>query len=146
MKLWRKSKNQFSEESVIPPRIGLLWLLASVALVLFPHLLRQPALLSLFCLCVLAWRGLQLVRGWPAAGKLLRIVFTFVGFITVLRSYGTITGRDAGLALLTVMLCLKLLEMKTQRDTMVVIFIGYFLIIKNGFKIHPSIASLPYSP
>lgn len=129
MKLWRKSKNEFSEELLLPPPIGLLWLLGAITLVLLPHLLRQPVWLSLFCLGVLGWRGLQLLRNWPAANKWLRIFFTFVGFIAVLRSYGTITGRDAGLALLTVMLCLKLLEMKNQRDTMLVIFIGYFLVI-----------------
>ncbi len=129
MRLRQKSKNTFSEERVIPPRIGLLWLLGAVVLVLSPHLLRQPLWLSLFCLAVLGWRGFQLLRNWPAVNKWIRIFFTFAGFIAVLRSYGTITGRDAGLALLTVMLCLKLLEMKTQRDTMLVIFIGYFLVI-----------------
>ena len=46
-------------------------------------------------------------------------------------SYGRILGRDSGIALLVVMLALKLMEMATLRDAMVLIFIGYFLVITN---------------
>ena len=46
-------------------------------------------------------------------------------------TYGRILGRDSGIALLVVMLALKLMEMATLRDAMVLIFIAYFLVITN---------------
>jgi transglutaminase-like putative cysteine protease len=45
--------------------------------------------------------------------------------------YHTLFGRDAGVALLVIMIALKLMEMKTMRDFMVVIFLGYFLVITH---------------
>jgi transglutaminase-like putative cysteine protease len=51
--------------------------------------------------------------------------------IGVFLSYRTIFGRDAGVALLVVMLGLKLLETRTWRDAMLMSFLGYFLVITN---------------
>lgn len=49
----------------------------------------------------------------------------------VFLNYRTIFGRDAGVALLIVMLALKLLETRSQRDALIFIFLGYFLIVTN---------------
>ena len=46
-------------------------------------------------------------------------------------NYRTIFGRDAGVALLVVMLALKLLETRVLRDAMLLIFLGYFLVVTN---------------
>jgi hypothetical protein len=46
-------------------------------------------------------------------------------------TYGTLFGRDAGVALLVVMLTLKLLEMASLRDAMIVIFLSYFVVLTN---------------
>jgi transglutaminase-like putative cysteine protease len=54
-----------------------------------------------------------------------------VASLAVGLNYGTLIGRDAGVALLILMLSLKLLELKVQRDVMVFVFLGYFLVVTN---------------
>lgn len=115
-----------------------LWLLGALTVVLLPHLLRLPPWLIPFCLALLGWRlGMEL-RGWSLPGRWLRLLLTLLGIALVLASYRTLLGRDAGLALLTVMLCLKLLETRSLRDAMLIIFLGYFL-IAGGFLFSQSI-------
>ncbi len=107
------------------------WLLLSLALVTAPHVERLPWWTTLLALILFAWRiylalyGLHLPRKW----LLLAIAAGTLGGIYI--SYGRILGRDSGITLLVVMLALKLMEMATLRDAMVLIFIAYFLVITN---------------
>ena len=116
----------------VPPLSGRLWLLGALAVVLAPHLLRLPLWLSPLCVLLLIWRGAVELRGWPLPGRWWRLLLTLLGIAAIIVHYRTLLGRDAGLALLTVMLCLKLLELRTRRDAMVVTFLGYFL-VAGGF-------------
>jgi protein-glutamine gamma-glutamyltransferase len=107
------------------------WLLGSLALVTAPHAERLPWWITLLVIMLFAWRayvgvgGLALPRKWV----LILIAAGTLGGIYI--SYGRILGRDSGIALLVVMLALKLMEMATLRDAMVLIFIAYFLVITN---------------
>lgn len=126
------------EDSFIPPMAGRLWLLLALTLVAIPHLMRQPIWLSAACLGVIGWRLLRDFNGWSLPGRVLRLVLTLLAIAAILLAYRSILGRDAGTALLTVMLCLKLIEMRSLRDAMVVIFLGYFLAV-SGFLFSQSI-------
>ena len=112
-----------------PRHIG--WLLLALIMVTAPHVERIPWWITLLATMLLAWRlyitlhGLQLPRKW----LLLLVAAGGLGGIYI--SYGRILGRDAGVALLVIMLALKLLEMATLRDAMILIFICYFLVITN---------------
>ena len=112
-----------------PRHIG--WLLLSLAMVTAPHVERLPWWVTLLALTLLAWRiyvalyGLKLPRKW----LLLLIAIGAMGGIYI--SYGRILGRDSGVTLLVVMLALKLMELATLRDAMILIFIAYFLVITN---------------
>jgi len=107
------------------------WLLLSLAMVAAPHVERMPWWVTLLATTLMAWRayialyGLTLPRKW----LLLAIAAGALGGIFI--SYGRILGRDSGVTLLIVMLALKLMEMATLRDAMVLIFIAYFLVITN---------------
>jgi transglutaminase-like putative cysteine protease len=107
------------------------WLMLSLALVTAPHVERLPWWVTLLAVTLFAWRiylalyGLKLPRKW----LLLAIVAGALGGIYI--SYGRILGRDSGVTLLVVLLALKLMEMATLRDAMVLIFIAYFLVITN---------------
>lgn len=103
------------------------WLLAAIALAIAPHTPRLPAWISLLCLGVGAMRLIQ-VR-LPA--RWLLIILAAATAAGIYASYHTLLGRDAGVALLVAMLALKLLESRTLRDSMVVIFISYFLVITH---------------
>lgn len=120
------------------PLHGRLWLLGALAAVLLPQLLRLPLWFSPYCLALLGWRLAIDLRGWPLPKRWLRLALTFIGVGAVLLGYRTLFGPDAGLALLSVMLCLKLLELRTLRDAMLVIFLGWFL-VAGGFLVDQSI-------
>lgn len=121
-----------------PPAIGRYWLLGALVLVLLPHLLRFPLWLAGGCAALLGWRLLHELRGWPLPGRGVRWLLTLLGIGLVLLAFRTVIGRDGGVALLAVMLCLKLLEIRTLRDAMIAIFIGYFLVI-SGFLFSQSL-------
>ena len=107
------------------------WLLGSLTLVAAPHAERLPWWIIILVAMLMLWRGyaalyaLRLPRQW----LLLLIAAGALGGIYI--TYGRILGRDSGIALLMVMLALKLMEMATLRDAMVLIFIAYFLVITN---------------
>ncbi|MEE8221915.1 MAG: DUF3488 and transglutaminase-like domain-containing protein [Nitrosomonadaceae bacterium] len=107
------------------------WLLASIAMVLAPHLLRLPPWASLLCVAVVLWR---LYIAWhslhlPPRWLLLMLSFTVVGGTFL--NYGTIFARDSGVTLLALLTAMKLMEMYSQRDAMIVVFLGYFIVITN---------------
>jgi transglutaminase-like putative cysteine protease len=129
---------QQSEQTLTPPYAGRIWLLGALFLVTVPHLVRMPAWLSISCLVVFTWRLLHELRGYDLPGRLLRYLLVFIGIGSVAAFYHTIVGQQAGVALLTVMLCLKLLELHTMRDAMLALFIGYFMVIA-GFLFSQSI-------
>lgn len=107
------------------------WLLASIAMVLAPHLLRLPPWASLLCVALVLWR---LYIAWhslhlPPRWLLLMLSFTVVGGTFL--NYGTIFARDSGVTLLALLTAMKLMEMYSQRDAMIVVFLGYFIVITN---------------
>lgn len=121
-------------------RLAWLWLVGGLALVVAPHLLRLPPWLGLVCVAAIGWRLLRDLRGWALPGPWLRLVLTVGGISAVFVSYGTLLGPEPGVALLAVMLCLKLVEMRGLRDATVVILLAYFL-VATGFLFSQSIAN-----
>ncbi|MFO7592531.1 MAG: DUF3488 and transglutaminase-like domain-containing protein [Pseudomonadota bacterium] len=127
-----------SEQTLTPPLTGRLWLLGALFLVTLPHLERMPLWFSAACLFVLGWRLLHELRGYALPGRLLRYVLIFIGIAAVAGIYRGLLGQQAAVALLTLMLCLKLLELHTMRDAMIALFIGYFMVV-SGFLFSQSI-------
>ncbi|MBM3359021.1 MAG: DUF3488 domain-containing protein [Betaproteobacteria bacterium] len=109
----------------------LLWLLLALAMVAAPHAARMPWWITGLVAMLATWR-MYLGYGrlaLPSRWLLLLIVITAT--IGVYLNFRTIFGRDAGVALLVVMLGLKLLETRSLRDAMLLSFLGYFLVITN---------------
>jgi transglutaminase-like putative cysteine protease len=117
------------EKQLLPSLTGKLWLLAALFMVLLPHLLRMPPWLSLLCVALFGWRLAHELKGWALPRRTLRWLLTFVAFVLVALQFKSVVGRDAGVALLSVMLCLKLLELRSLRDAMTTLYISYFLVI-----------------
>jgi transglutaminase-like putative cysteine protease len=107
------------------------WLTLSFALVAAPHAERLPWWVTLLVGALTAWRLYLARTRLPLPPRILLVLI--VAGITggVYLHYATLFGRDAGVALLVVMLALKLLEMRTSRDAMLLIFLSYFLVITN---------------
>ncbi|MCP4984148.1 MAG: DUF3488 domain-containing transglutaminase family protein [Gammaproteobacteria bacterium] len=93
-----------------------------------PHFLHLPVWVSLIVVVSLVWRCLQnhgKIRELP---KWLLIPLVLFGGVGVFAEYWTVVGRDAGLALLTVMASFKFLESRRHRDVLILVFLCYFLI------------------
>lgn len=126
------------ERSLAPPILGRQWLLGALFLVSIPHLIRMPWWFSALCLAVFAWRLLHELRGYDLPGRLVRYLLVFLGVLAVGTAYHTFIGQEPGVALLNLMLCLKLLELRTMRDALIALFIGYFMVL-GGFLFDQSI-------
>ncbi|HEV7822349.1 MAG TPA: DUF3488 domain-containing protein, partial [Burkholderiales bacterium] len=107
------------------------WLLGSLALVAAPHAARLPWWITLLVIMLFVWRAYVALGGLALPRKWILILMAVGALGGIYISYGRVLGRDSGIALLVVMLALKLMEMATLRDAMVLIFIAYFLVITN---------------
>ncbi len=112
-----------------PRHIG--WLLLALIMVTAPHAERVPWWITLLAATLLVWRLYITIHGLHLPRKWLLLLIAAGGLGGIYISYGRILGRDASVALLVIMLALKLLEMATLRDAMILIFICYFLVITN---------------
>lgn len=108
-----------------------LWLTASLVLVAAPHAARLPWWLTLLASVLVAWRLYVATMRLRLPHRAILLTIVAATTAGVYLHYGTVFGRDAGVALLVVMLTLKILEMKTVRDGMLLIFLSYFLVITN---------------
>ncbi|HSQ05198.1 MAG TPA: DUF3488 domain-containing protein, partial [Burkholderiales bacterium] len=107
------------------------WLAAALLLVAAPHAGRMPLWITAMAAVLIGWRLYLARTRLPLPNALLRSVIVIAGIAAILLSYRTIFGRDAGVALLVLMLALKLLEMKSQREATLLLFLGYFLVLTN---------------
>ncbi|MDX1654990.1 MAG: DUF3488 and transglutaminase-like domain-containing protein, partial [Candidatus Competibacteraceae bacterium] len=106
-------------------------LLLALALAAAPHALHLPVWLTALFLMALGiryWLGRQ---GLPLPSRWLLVAVTLVTGAGVMADYGTLLGRQAGVALLAAMAALKLLEARSQRDGMVLVLLGHFLIMAH---------------
>ena len=110
-----------------------LLLLAGAVLVLAPHALHLPLWVTAVSLATLCWRVAITVRGsrLPPATLLLPLACGAVGGIWL--TYQTVLGRDAGVAMLVLLVAFKMLEMRARRDLYVVIFLCFFLLLTTFF-------------
>ncbi len=110
-----------------------LLLLLACVLVLAPHALHVAPWIMAAAFAMLAWRGWITLRGnrMPPRWVLAPVaVLTLPG---VYLTYQTYFGRDAGVALLVLLLTCKLLEMRARRDLFVVVCLCFFLMLTNLF-------------
>ena len=86
-----------------------------------------------------AWRVLGEFRLLPLPTRkhavlwVLKQMLAVAFFIAIYITYYGQLGRDAGVALLSALLGLKMLELHTERDYYVVMFLAYFLVVTNFF-------------
>lgn len=126
------------------PRVGLTWLLVAQLLVVLPHLGHLPLWIVGLWLGCAAWR-IQIFRmrapypnGWIKAGLMLGTGFG------VYLSRGGLIGLEAGVVLLIAAFILKLVEMRSRRDALVVIFLGFFALATAGLFEDGILAALYY--
>jgi len=110
---------------------NLAWLVACLALVAAPHLERVPPWIPLMALMLFLWRLYVAQHRLPLPPRWLLLAFTIAGVFGIYLSFGTILGRNSGVAMLLMLIALKLMELRSQRDAMLVVFLSYFVVITN---------------
>jgi transglutaminase-like putative cysteine protease len=110
-----------------------LLLIASTVLVLLPHASHLPLWVSLVCGATLVWRAALTLLGRRMPRNVLLVPVAALAMFGVLRTYHTLLGRDAGVAMLVLLVAFKMLEMHARRDLFVVIFLCFFLVLTNFF-------------
>jgi transglutaminase-like putative cysteine protease len=113
------------------PRTVLLHLLAVLTIVLLPHLPHFGYWEPPFLAAVILWRLVATLRQWRPLNRWGRIALTLGSFGAVYASFGNIAGQTAGTALLAAMTCLKLTELNSRRDMLVMVLLLYFLLITH---------------
>ena len=110
-----------------------LFLLLVIAWVITPQVGKLPIWCSLLAAAVLLWRGwlAWTARALPSRWWLLLLLLLTAG--ATLMTHRTLLGRDAGVTLIVVLLTLKTLELRAQRDAFVVFFLSFFTMLTNFF-------------
>jgi transglutaminase-like putative cysteine protease len=113
--------------SLAEDRQKLGWLLGAVALVATPHVLNlAPVVMAYFSLLAM-WYFAALYFKVPLPKRALLFLLTLAGAGIVLGHYHRFWGQEAGSSLFMVGLGLKLLEINTQRDAYLVVFLAFFV-------------------
>ena len=119
--------------------ITVLWAFVAIVIAVSPHAGRFSPWLILALTTLGTWRVLGAYHKVPLPERrylLVWIVKQLVAiaiFVATYLSFDGQLGRDAGVAMLTALLGLKLLEMRTPRDFYIVMFLAYFLVVTNLF-------------
>ena len=107
-------------------------MMAAGACAVAPHALELPLwIIAVFAIGA-AWRYACEALQWYRPGRLVRLTLMLLVIMAVFRQYHTLLGRDPGMALLITLLGLKFLELRTQRDFVVSLFV-FYLVILGGF-------------
>ena len=110
-----------------------LLLLAGALMVLAPHAGHLPPWVSALCATTLAWRAAITLRGTRLPPPILLLPLAMAAVGGVFLTYHTVLGRDAGVAMLVLLVAFKMLEMRARRDLFVVIFLCFFLLLTTFF-------------
>lgn len=108
---------------------SLLWVSAAFAGGLGLHIDRVPLWVGAAALLLLLWRLAAARAPVPLPGRLLRALLTLGVALAVLARFHTLNGLAAGTSLLILVSALKLLETHRQRDRLVVVGAGLFLLL-----------------
>jgi protein-glutamine gamma-glutamyltransferase len=109
----------------------LLWTAAIVIGASLPHWQTLSPWMLALLLAAVAWRFGMALQGWPTPPRVVRLPLAVGTFLLVLLEYRTLNGVEAGSALLVVMVALKFLESRNQRDQLVLLMISYFLMFAS---------------
>ncbi|HYM47313.1 MAG TPA: DUF3488 and transglutaminase-like domain-containing protein [Burkholderiaceae bacterium] len=112
-----------------PDRIALQWLLASGLMACAALAFELPVWVSLVFVIGVVWRyAIERFHAYRP-GRLVRYGLLAIVVFGVYREFGSIFGRDPGLALLVALLGLKLLELRSVRDAMFTLFLLYIVLV-----------------
>lgn len=109
------------------PRNALWWLLIAQASVILPLMEYLPTWLLLVWACCVAWR-VQVVRGViDAPTSKIKVPLALAMVVALIFSFGKLFALEPLVALLLLAFLLKLLELQSQRDVLLLLLLGFFV-------------------
>jgi protein-glutamine gamma-glutamyltransferase len=108
-----------------------LFLLLVIAAVVLPQVSHLPLWCSGLVAGVLVWRGMLAWKSQTLPSRWWLVTLLVIAVAATFATHRTILGRDAGVTLLVILLALKTLELRAQRDAFVVFFLGFFCMLSN---------------
>ncbi|OYU43815.1 MAG: transglutaminase, partial [Burkholderiales bacterium PBB4] len=110
-----------------------LFLLVVIGWLIMPQVDRLPLWCSAMAAAILVWRGAIALRNAPLPSRWWLMLLLSLAMAGTYYSHRTLVGRDAGVTFIVVLLALKTLELRAQRDAFVVFFLGFFTLLSNFF-------------
>jgi transglutaminase-like putative cysteine protease len=107
------------------------WLFATALATTAPHVIHQPPWLSALAGALLLWAVWLWWKDQRLPGRWILLPLVGAGCAGILIEFHTLFGRDAGVSMLVMFMTMKLLELKSRRDAMVVVTLGYFLLLTH---------------
>jgi len=131
-------KLKFQRKRLTPdlpiPNGALTWLMFCLFISIGWHLWHIPeiplwALVAVVPMSIFSYR--RIIKEKPLPSPALRIGLTIAAVVGIILSFGSPLGRDPGITTLILLSSLKLMELKTRRDFMFIVFMCYFIIFGN---------------
>jgi transglutaminase-like putative cysteine protease len=131
-------KLKFQRKTLTPalpiPKGALTWLMFCLFMTIGWHLWHIPeipvwALAAVVPISIFSYR--RIIKEKPLPSSVLRIGLTIAAVAGIILSFGSPLGRDSGITSLILLSSLKLMELKTRKDFMFIVFMCYFIIFGN---------------
>lgn len=131
-------KLKFQRKKLTPdlpiPKGALTWLMFCLFLSIGWHLWHIPeipvwALVVVVPMSIFSYR--RIIKEKPLPSPVLRIGLTIASVAGIILNFGSPLGRDPGITTLILLSSLKLMELKSRRDFMFIVFMCYFIIFGN---------------
>ncbi len=106
-------------------------LICLVGFNLIAHTASIPIWLTAFSGIFIVWRAYYLYKGWALPSRLITGALALTGVALIFAEYKTLLGLEPATAILAYVAALKLLETMSYRDTMLVLFNCYFLLMAH---------------
>ncbi len=126
-----------------PNKSILIFLLASIGLIAFPHSKNIPIPLFAFFYLLLSWRFIGIWKQNWLPNKLTLFFLTVCGLILIYSQHHGLLGRDAGTRLFVTALGLKLLEIKSARELYLITYLA-FIVAASQFLYQQSLLMAAY--
>lgn len=118
------------------------WLVAALAMAAAPHAAHLPVWEMLLVAVLALWRLYLAHRNLPLPGKWPLYLIATATAAAIAVSHGSPFGREPGVALFIALIALKLLEMRSLRDAMLLAYLGFFAILTGFFYSQTLLATL----
>jgi transglutaminase-like putative cysteine protease len=138
----KKNKNPFDNLPI--PKGAVTWLVISLAAAVAWHIPHTQIWAVAAAVLFGGWAYWLILKDKPLPPAKLRLLLAAVSVTTIIITYHSYLGRDPGITTLIVLSTLKLMELKTRRDFMIIVFLVYFLIFGN-FLYDQSIEDLAFT-